>query len=86
MTLCQLDKIDAWFIAAYQTLTSRYFECDYDHKAYSVYFFGYSIDLNFSSSYVTKSLMYVIKNCIGFILFLNIVGEITTCHACSAIF
>ena len=33
MTLCQLDKIDAWFIEAYQNLTSRHFEFDYGHKA-----------------------------------------------------
>ena len=33
MTLCQLNKIDAWFIVAYQTLPSCHFEFDYDHKA-----------------------------------------------------
>ena len=63
MALCQLDKIDAWLVAAYQTLTSRHFEFDYDYKAVissSVYFFGFSVNLNFSSSYVPKSLMYVI--------------------------
>ena len=33
MTLCQLDKIDALLIVAYQTLPSCHFEFDYDHKA-----------------------------------------------------